>query len=91
MGRRPLQRIQAALAARRYFVGQQTKSQIADELGVSRFKVVRLIDAAIEQRIVQFLYTEPEDLNAELGERVRSKYGLRAVLVLDGPDLCGVT
>jgi DNA-binding transcriptional regulator LsrR (DeoR family) len=87
MARRPLQRVQAALAARRYFVGQQTKSQIAAELGVSRFKVARLIDAAIEQRIVQFVITEPDDLNAELGEAVRGKYGLKAVLVLDGRDL----
>ena len=87
MGRRPLQRIQAALAARRYFVGQQTKSKIADDIGVSRFKVARLIDAAIKQGIVRFVITEPDDLNAELGERVRTKYGLKAVLALDGPDM----
>ena len=87
MPRRPLQRVQAALAARRYFLGQQTKSQIAHGLGISRFKVARLIDAAVEQKIVQFIITEPDDLNAELGEAVRNKYGLKAVLVLDGPDL----
>jgi DNA-binding transcriptional regulator LsrR (DeoR family) len=87
MAQRPLQRIQAALAARRYFVGQQTKSQIAQELGVSRFKVARLIDAAIEQRIVQFQITEPDDLNAELGEALRTRYALKAVLVLDGREL----
>ncbi|MDQ0471886.1 sugar-binding transcriptional regulator [Labrys wisconsinensis] len=87
MPRRPLQRVQAALAARRYFLGQQTKSQIADELGISRFKVARLIDAAIEQKIIEFVITEPDDLNAELGEAIRTKYGLRAVLVLEGPDL----
>lgn len=86
MPRRPLQRAQAALAARRYFVGQQTKSQIAGDLGISRFKVARLIDAALEQRIVEFVINEPDDLNAELGEAVRSKYGLNAALVLDGPD-----
>lgn len=87
MAKRPLQRIQAALAARRYFVGQQTKSQIASELGVSRFKVARLIDAAIEQRIVQFHITEPDDLNTELGEALRSRYDLKAALVLDGREL----
>jgi DNA-binding transcriptional regulator LsrR (DeoR family) len=86
MGRRPLQRIQAALAARRFYVGQQTKSEIADQLDVSRFKVARLIDAAVRQGIVEFIIHEPEDLNAELGDKVRSKYGLKAVLALDGPD-----
>ncbi len=87
MARKPLQRVQAALAARRYYLAQCTKSQIARELGVSRFKVARLIDAAIEQGIVQFVIAEPDDLNTELGEAVRTAYGLKAVLVLDGPDL----
>jgi DNA-binding transcriptional regulator LsrR (DeoR family) len=87
MGRRPLQRIQAALAARRYFVGRHTKSKIAEDIGVSRFKVARLIDAAVKQGIVRFVITEPDDLDAELGERVRAKYNLKAVLALDGPDM----
>jgi DNA-binding transcriptional regulator LsrR (DeoR family) len=87
MARRPLQRVQAALAARRHFLANHTKSQIAAELGVSRFKVARLIDAAIEQGILQFVINEPDDLNTELGEEVRTAYGLKAVLVLDGPDL----
>ena len=75
------------MVARRYFLGQQTKSKIADDIGVSRFKVARLIDAAVKQGIVRFIITEPDDLNAELGERVRAKYGLKAVLALDGPDM----
>ena len=87
MAPRPLQRVQAALAARRYFMANRTKSQIASELGVSRFKVARLIDAAIQQGILQFVITEPDDLNTELGEAVRSAFDLKAVLVLDGPDL----
>ncbi len=84
---RPLQRIQAVLAVRRYFLGQQTKSRVADELGISRFKVARLIDAAINEGIVKFVIAEPDDLNAELGEAVRSRYKLDAVLALEGTDL----
>ncbi|MER8700324.1 sugar-binding domain-containing protein [Mesorhizobium sp. M1227] len=87
MPRRPLQRVQASLAARLFFVERKTKSEIADDLGISRFKVARLIDAAIEQKIIEFVISEPEDLNAKLGEAVRRIYGLKAVLVLDGPDL----
>jgi len=49
MASRPLQRVQAAIAARRHFLGRQTKSQIADDLSISRFKVARLIEAAIEE------------------------------------------
>ncbi|HWK46967.1 MAG TPA: sugar-binding domain-containing protein [Stellaceae bacterium] len=87
MTRRPLQRVQAALVARRYFIGQQTKSDIAEELGISRFKVARLIDLAIQEEIIRFVVTEPGDLNTELAEALRRRHGLKAVLVLDGPDL----
>ena len=86
MAKRPLHRVQAALAARRHFIGRQSKSQIAEELGVSRFKVARLIDSAIDDGIIQFVIAEPKDLNTELGEAVRHRYRLQAALVLDGSD-----
>jgi DNA-binding transcriptional regulator LsrR (DeoR family) len=44
MPRRPLQRIQATTVARRYFIERQTKSRIAEDLAISRFKVARLIE-----------------------------------------------
>src|SRR5712692_3681111 len=87
MARRPLHRIQSALAARRYFLARQTKSEIADDLGISRFKVARLIDAAIDEGIIQFVISEPDDLNIKLGEELRRAFGLKAALVLEGPDL----
>jgi len=85
--RRPLQRIQATLVARRYFIERQTKTQIAGELALSRFKVARLIDAAIAEGLVKFVITEPGDLDTELSERVRKRFALKSALVLGGPDL----
>ncbi|WP_454818838.1 sugar-binding transcriptional regulator [Labrys neptuniae] len=87
MPRRPLQRLQASLVARRFYLQQQTKSQIADELGISRFKVARLIDAALAEGIVRIEIEEQGDLNMALAERLRQIYGLKAALVLEGPDL----
>jgi len=87
MARRPLHRVQAASAARRYFIARQTKSQIAEELGISRFRVARLIDAAIEEGIIQFVISEPGDLNTELGDALRRSFGLKVALVLEGRDL----
>src|SRR5271166_1978072 len=87
MPRRPLHRVQSASAARRYFIARQTKSQIAEELGISRFKVARLIDAAIEEGIIQFVISEPGDLNTELGDALRRSFGLKVALVLEGRDL----
>lgn len=87
MPRRPLQRLQASLVARRFYLQQQTKSQIADEMGISRFKVARLIDTALAEGIVRIEIEDQGDLNMELAERLRQIYGLRAALVLEGPDL----
>jgi DNA-binding transcriptional regulator LsrR (DeoR family) len=87
MPRRPLQRIQATTVARRYFVERQTKIQIAEDLGISRFKVARLIDEAVEAGLVRFEIDETGEIDTQLSDRLRRKYGLRNALILAGPDL----
>ena len=87
MARRPLQKLQASLVARRFYLEQQTKSQIADELGISRFKVARLLDTALADGIVRIEINDQGDINTELAEKLRRKFGLKAALVLDGPDV----
>ncbi len=85
MPRKPLHRVQAATVARRHFVGRQNKSDIAKDLALSRFKVARLIEEAIEDGIVTFVINEPSDLDADLSEALRHRFGLSAALVLRGP------
>ena len=87
MPRRPLQRIQAITVARRYFIERQTKREIGKDLGISRFKVARLIDEAIEEGLVRFEIDEAGELDARLSDKLREKYSLRNALVLAGPDL----
>jgi DNA-binding transcriptional regulator LsrR (DeoR family) len=87
MPRRPLQRIQATTVARRYFVERHTKIQIAEDLGISRFKVARLIDEAVEAGLVRFQIDETGEIDAQLSDRLRRKYALRHALILAGPDL----
>ena len=87
MPRRPLQRIQAITVARRYFIERQTKREIGKDLGISRFKVARLIDEAIEEGLVRFEIDDAGELDARLSDRLREKYSLRNALVLAGPDL----
>jgi DNA-binding transcriptional regulator LsrR (DeoR family) len=82
-----LQRIQATTVARRYFVERQTKIQIAEDLGISRFKVARLIDEAVEAGLVRFQIDETGEIDAQLSDRLRRKYALRNALILAGPDL----
>jgi DNA-binding transcriptional regulator LsrR (DeoR family) len=85
MPRRPLQRIQAITVARRYFMERQTKRGIGKDLGISRFKVARLIDEAIEEGLVRFEIDDAGELDAQLSDRLREKYSLRNALVLAGP------
>jgi DNA-binding transcriptional regulator LsrR (DeoR family) len=87
MPRRPLQRIQATTVARRYFVERHTKIQIAEDLGISRFKVARLIDEAVEAGLVRFQIDETGEIDAQLSDLLRRKYALRNALILAGPDL----
>jgi DNA-binding transcriptional regulator LsrR (DeoR family) len=87
MPRRPLQRIQATTVARRYFVERHTKIQIAEDLGISRFKVARLIDEAVEAGLVRFQIDETGEIDAQLSDQLRRKYALRNALILAGPDL----
>src|SRR5262249_55125387 len=66
---------------------RQTKREIGKDLAISRFKVARLIDEAIEEGLVRFEIDDAGELDARLSDRLREKYSLRNALVVAGPDL----
>ncbi|WP_291050158.1 sugar-binding domain-containing protein [Herbiconiux sp.] len=78
--------ILAATVARRFYIDGSTKSEIADELGLSRFKVARLLEQSVREGIVKFEIATPNAFNAELSEVLRKKLGLRRVIVIDVPE-----
>lgn len=71
-----------SLVVRRYFAEMKTKIEIAEELGVSRFKVARLIDEAIEQEYVKFLFPKQQVLDEEIAKNICEKYHLQDAIVL---------
>ncbi len=71
-----------SLVVRRYFAEMKTKIEIAEELGVSRFKVARLIDEAIEQEYVKFLFPKQQLLDKEIASNICEKYHLQDAIVL---------
>ena len=91
MPKRPLQKLQASLVARRYYLENQTKSEIADKLGISRFKVARLIETALKEGIVHIEIRDQSDLNTELAERLREAYGLHGLASLELDEDPGAT
>ena len=71
----------ATRVARRYYVDEHSKLQIAAELGISRFKVARLLELARARGIVSITITGPGARDLELADRLRERYGLNHVLV----------
>ncbi|MDQ4501281.1 sugar-binding domain-containing protein [Sinomonas sp. ASV322] len=78
--------ILAATVAQRYYVDGDSKVKIAADLGISRFRVARLLEIAVAEKIVRFTITAPLAQNIELSEMVRKRFGYRQVIVVDAPE-----
>ncbi|CAN5608920.1 sugar-binding domain-containing protein [soil metagenome] len=71
----------AAQVARRFYFSRQSKAQIAADLGLSRFKVSRLLEFARSRDIVRITVNEPGSIDTELSAQLRETFGLRHVIV----------
>jgi DNA-binding transcriptional regulator LsrR (DeoR family) len=71
----------ATRVARRYYIDEHSKLQIAAELGISRFKVARLLELARARGIVSITITGPGARDLELADRLRERFDLKHVLV----------
>jgi DNA-binding transcriptional regulator LsrR (DeoR family) len=74
----------ALTACRHYYLENRSKSEIANRLGVSRFKVARLIAIARELGLVRIEIDSPADEDAELAQRLAARLGLERCIVTDG-------
>jgi DNA-binding transcriptional regulator LsrR (DeoR family) len=70
-----------AEVARLYYVRDLTQQQIAQRLGVSRFKVLRLLEQARSEGVVRFEIEEPVPVLDDLSRRLEERYGITAVVV----------
>lgn len=83
---RPAASLEAAVVARRYYLDDKQKNEIADELGISRFKVARLLDEARASGIVRIYVDIPAELDLALGEAVARRFGIRRVIAAHAID-----
>jgi DNA-binding transcriptional regulator LsrR (DeoR family) len=65
-----------AHVARLYFEHDVTKREIAQRLGISRFKVARLLDQARSEGIVRVEIHDPVEVDDELSRALEERYGL---------------
>ncbi len=84
-GMGPAELVQAAAMARRFYLEGKSKIQIAEEFGVSRFKVARVLETALERDLVRIEIRVPSELDAERSDALRARYGLRHAVVVESP------
>ena len=85
--RRPAELVLAAAVARRHYLHGQSKVVVAGALGISRFKVARLIEFAREAGLVRIEIVADGEIDLDRSVRLQEAFGLRHAVVLDGAGL----
>ncbi|MBA2696021.1 MAG: transcriptional regulator [Actinobacteria bacterium] len=86
-GMGPTELVQAARVARHHYLAGESKVEIAERLGISRFKVARLLDAAHEAGLVRIEIAPVDGLDLDLSARVQDGLELsRCAVLAAGPS-----
>jgi DNA-binding transcriptional regulator LsrR (DeoR family) len=84
---RPSEVVLAARVAREYYLDGASKIDIAERLGISRFRVARLLDSARESGMVRIEIGWPgRTLDAGLSAELAAAYGLAHAFVYNFPE-----
>ena len=86
LGMGPSEVVLAARVARLHFLDDRSKVDIAAELGISRFRVARLLESARSMGMVRIEIGMPGILDAALSAELAAAFGLRYAFVYDFPD-----
>lgn len=76
----------ATQVARLFFDRQMTKVEIAAHLGISRFRVARLIDSALADGLVRIEYRDVPTEDRALATEMEERFGLDLCAVADVAD-----
>jgi DNA-binding transcriptional regulator LsrR (DeoR family) len=79
----PARLVLMASIARRYHLDGRSKVEIAEEFGLSRFKIARLLDAARSNGLVRVEIRHEGAIDVELSGRLRERFGLQHAVVID--------
>ena len=74
--------VNTVLACRRYYLDGASKSEIAAELGISRFKVARLLEGARRDGIVRIDIDPLPELDLALADELARRHGIRGAVVV---------
>lgn len=79
----PAERAQLAAVARRFHVDGKSRVEIADEFGISRFKVARLLEQAVDAGVVTITIHDQSSMDDALSTRVAEHLRLDQVVVIN--------
>lgn len=78
----PDELFQRAVIARRYYLEGRTRIQIAEEFGISRFKVARELDEALASGMVEITIHNPGSIDVELSTELQRRFDLEHAYVV---------
>ena len=82
----PAALVLSASVARRYYLDGRSKVEIAEEFGLSRFKVARLIDVARASGLVRIEIGHKGLIDVDASAQVQERFGLAHAVVVDIAD-----
>ena len=80
----PSEAVLAAAVARRHLIDGESKVDLATSLGVSRFKVARLLESARDSGMVRIDIIAPLGIDVDRSARLAGALGLRHCVVVPG-------
>ena len=83
---KPLDEDLIVKVSRMYYVSDISKKDIGDRLGISRFRVSRLLDQARQSGIVRIEIFEPISTYTEIEAQLEEKFGLQYAVVVQPPS-----
>ena len=82
----PAELVMLAAVARRHYLQHQSKVEIAEELGISRFKVARMLESARDRGLVRIEIVRQGALDIDASARLQERFGLAHAVVVDVAD-----
>lgn len=80
-----LETVQLAHVAREYYVNGKSRVEIADEMGLSRYKIGRMLDEAVEKGIIRFEIISTPGIDLDLSMRLKQRFGLEHAIAVETP------
>lgn len=78
----PGEAVRLAEVARRFYLDGQSKQDIGRDLGITRFKVARMLEQAREHGVIKMEIAAPSLIDVQLSQQLASAYDLRRAVVL---------